>query len=94
MNIVINPNAALDDATQIDSIVSSIQAEMDQLDVVINDCIDKGPDTITTEWGTAVKTNWNNYHNEDIPAVMAEMTKSASNLRVAVDEALRFSREG
>lgn len=89
--ITINPGAATDDAAQIDSIVRQIEADMDTL----NSCINKNiPDGVDTNWSEEVKANWDKYYTGDIPETMSDMTLSANNLRVAVDQALAYSNEG
>ena len=91
MNLTITPGAATDDAAQIDSIVASIQSSMETLDAAIKNTI---PDGIQTTWSDTVRGNWENYYNADVPAAMEDMKLSATNLRLAVDEALRYSNEG
>ncbi len=90
MNLTINPGAATDDAAQIDSIVSQIQQDMETLDAAIKRNI---PDGIETTWSNTVRQNWENYYNSDIPSAMEEMKLSASNLRLAVEQAMKFDQE-
>lgn len=90
MNITINPGAATDDAAQIDSIISSISSSMETLDAAIKRNIPSG---VQTTWSDEVRNNWETYYNADIPEAMAEMTMSATNLRLAVDQALKYSQE-
>ena len=90
MNIEIKPGAALDDASQIESIVSTIESSMAELNQIINRTIPAG---IMTEWSEEVKGNWMHYYAGDIPAAMDSMKASARNLKVAVDEALAYSKE-
>ena len=90
MNITINPGAATEDAAQIDSIIEKIDAAMKELDAAINRNI---PEGIETEWSEQVKSNWDEYYSADIPEAMAEMKLSATNLRLAVDAALKYSKE-
>ena len=90
MNITITPGAATEDAAQIDSIVSSIEDSMQVLDAAIKRNI---PDGIETTWSDELKNNWETYYGNDIPAAMEEMKQSASNLRLAVDQALKYSGE-
>lgn len=90
MNITINPGAATDDAAQIDSIISSIDSAMQTLDAAIKRNI---PNGIQTEWSDSVRSNWETYYTADVPAAMEEMTLSATNLRLAVDQALKYSQE-
>lgn len=90
MNITINPGAATQDASQIDSIVSEMQQDMQTLDQAIKNTI---PDGIQTTWSEGVRDNWERYYNEEVPAAMEEMKLSATNLRLAVDQALAYSKE-
>lgn len=90
MNITINPGAATDDAAQIDSIISSISSSMETLDAAIKRNIPSG---VQTTWSDEVRNNWERYYNADVPEAMAEMTMSATNLRLAVDQALKYSQE-
>lgn len=90
MNITINPGAATQDAAQIDTIVREIQEDMQTLDQAIKNTI---PDGIQTTWSEQVKSNWETYYSDEIPAAMEEMKLSASNLRLAVEQALSYSKE-
>lgn len=90
MNLTINTGAALEDATQIDSIVSQIQEDMQTLDKAIKQNI---PGVIDTDWANTLKDNWNKYYSADVPAAMEDMKLSASNLRRAVEAAINYSQE-
>lgn len=90
MNITIVPGAATEDAMQIDSIVSAIQEDMRTLDQAIKNTI---PEGIQTTWSENVRANWERYYSADVPAAMEEIKLSATNLRLAVDQALKYSRE-
>jgi hypothetical protein len=90
MNITITPGAATEDATQIDSIVSTMQEDMETLDSAIKSTIPSG---IQTTWSETVKENWESYYNADVPAAMEDMKQSAANLRLAVEEALQYDQE-
>lgn len=90
MKLTINTEAALEDAAQIDSIVNDIAKNMSELNKVITDNI---PDRIDTEWSRIVRDNWENYYNKDVDEAMADMKLSATNLRLAVDEAIKYSQE-
>lgn len=90
MNITIMPGAATEDAAQIDSIITDIESDMQQLDAAIKSTI---PDGIQTEWSETVRGNWESYYGADVPAAMADMKLSATNLRLAVEQALAYSRE-
>lgn len=90
MNLTINPNAATDDAAQIDAIVSKIETSMQELDAAIKRNI---PDGVETQWSDEVRNNWEQYYSADVPEAMEEMKLSATNLRLAVDQALKYSNE-
>ncbi len=90
MNITINPGAATDDATQIDSIVSTMEENMQTLDAAIKSTI---PDGIQTTWSDTVRSNWESYYGADVPAAMEDMKLSATNLRLAVEQALSYDQE-
>ena len=88
MNITINPGAATDDAAQIDSIISTIESSLETLDGAIKRNIPSG---VQTTWSEDVRNNWETYYSADVPAAMADMKLSATNLRMAVDQALKYS---
>lgn len=90
MNLTITPGAATEDASQIDSIVSTISDNMETLNTAIKQTIPAG---IETTWSDTVRSNWESYYNADIPAAMEDMKLSAANLRMAVDQALKFDQE-
>lgn len=90
MNITITPGAATEDATQIDNIVSEMERCMQELDRAIKATI---PEGIETTWSDNVRNNWESYYTSDIPAAMEDMKLSASNLRTAVEEALKYDQE-
>ncbi len=90
MNITITPGAATEDAAQIDSIVETMESCMETLDAAIKRNI---PDGIETTWSDEVKNNWCQYYGSDVPEAMAEMKQSATNLRMAVEAALKYSGE-
>ena len=90
MNITINPGAATDDASQIDSIVSTMEENMQTLDAAIKSTL---PDGIQTTWSDTVRSNWESYYGADVPAAMEDMKLSAKNLRLAVEQALAYDQE-
>ena len=90
MNVTITPGAATDDAAQIDSLVATIQASMEELDRKIKQTIPAG---IQTTWSETVRGNWESYYTGDVPAAMEDMKLSAANLRLAVQKALEYDRE-
>ena len=70
MNITINPGAATDDASQIDSLVQTIQESMETLNNAIKNTIPQG---IQTTWSETVRENWETYYTADVPEAMEEM---------------------
>ena len=78
MNLEIRPGAALDDAQEIDNIVGRMKAAMEELNTIILN--NMGP--VGSE--KPIST--------DLPATMDAMQLSASNLRQAVDAAVRYSQ--
>ena len=68
MNIQIRPGAATEDARQIDHIIEQITENM----ATLNDAIKKNiPAGINTEWSDRVRSDWEKYYNESIPATNA-----------------------
>ena len=90
MNITINPGAATDDAAQIDSLVQSIEESAETLNNAIKNTIPSG---IQTTWSETVRENWESYYTADIPAALEDMRLSATNLRLAVEQALNYDQE-
>lgn len=90
MNVTLNPNAAMDGASQIDKIVSDIDVAIQELDAVMKRNI---PERVETTWSETVLSNWNRYYTGDVPAAMDAMKLSATNLRMAVDAVLKYSNE-
>ena len=90
MNITINPGAATDDAAQIDSLVKSIEESAETLNNAIKNTIPSG---IQTTWSETVRENWESYYTADIPAALEDMRLSATNLRLAVQQALNYDQE-
>ncbi len=90
MNITINPGAATDDAAQIDSLVQSIEESAETLNNAIKNTIPTG---IQTTWSETVRSNWESYYTADIPQALEDMRLSATNLRLAVEQALNYDQE-
>ena len=90
MNITINPGAATDDAAQIDSLVQSIEESAETLNNAIKNTIPSG---IQTTWSETVRSNWESYYTADIPQALEDMRLSATNLRLAVEQALNYDQE-
>ena len=89
MNLTILPEAALDDASSIDTIVAEISNSLEILDRAVKNNI---PEHIETEWSVDLLENWTKYYNENIQNAMAGMSLSASNLKSAVDMAVKYSK--
>ena len=90
MNITITPGAATDDAAQIDSLIQTIEESMETLDSAIKNTIPSG---IQTTWSETVRENWENYYTSDVPSAMEDMKLSATNLRLAIEQALKYDQE-
>ena len=88
--VTIKPGAATDDAKQIDDIVSQMAGDMATLDKAVKSTI---PDGIQTTWSNTVRDNWESYYQADVPQAMEDMKLSANNLRVAVDQTLKYDQE-
>lgn len=90
MLLEIAPGAATEDASQIDSIIETIQSDMETLNNAITATI---PDGIQTSWSETVRSNWEGYYSSDVPAAMEDMKLSATNLRLAVEKAVAYDQE-
>ncbi len=88
MDITIKPGAALEDATQIDSIVKQIDQDMQDLDSSFKRIIPSG---VETTWSNELKQNWEQFYNNSVQNAMEEIQLSANNLRLAVDAAIKYS---
>ena len=88
-NIVIRPGAAMDDVMQIKNIVANIKESMELLENSIKRNI---PANIETQWSERLRSEWESYYTNQIPASMVEMQASATNLEKAAEEAIRFSQ--
>ena len=51
------------------------------------------PSGIDTTWSNTVKENWEGYYTADVPEAMENMKLSATNLQLAVNEALKYDQE-
>ena len=63
---------------------------MSTLDNAIKSTI---PEGIQTTWSETVRSNWESYYTADVPSAMEDMKLSASNLRLAVEQALQYDQE-
>lgn len=88
MELDIKENASLNDASEIDEIVSKLESAMGDLANVIRGTI---PDRVQTVWSLNLKDEWDKYYTADIPEVMEEMKQSATNLRKAVEASKTYS---
>ena len=76
-SVSIRPGAAIEDVKQ----------------SVLNNVIEKNiPENLETDWSVALKESWTKAYNESIQGVMREMTLSASNLQMAIDRAIEYSK--
>lgn len=89
MEITIKSGAAIDDATQIDSIVTTIERDIQELNSAINATV---PHKIQTTWSEELADNWSKYYTSDVPETMEQMKASAENLRLAVQKALTYDK--
>jgi len=87
MRITINTDAALEDAKDIEEIVQSIETNLQTLDKTIDTLI---PERVETTWSNKLKEEWTAYYKESIANGMEEMKASATNLKIAVNEALEY----
>lgn len=88
LNIEIQTGAALDSASEVESIVSKIKHDMEELDTIFT----QTAPGMQLEWADTVRQNWQSYYNADIPAAMDDMIKSAHNLQAAVEAAKQISQ--
>ena len=89
MNLTILPEAALDYAKSIETIVSEISNSLEVLDKAIRNNI---PEHLETEWSIRLLDNWNEYYSGVIKDAMAGMNLSATNLKSAIDMAMNYSK--
>ena len=62
---------------------------METLDAAIKRNI---PNGVETTWSEEVRNKWESYYGSDVPEAMEAMKLSATNLRLAVDQALKYSQ--
>ena len=89
MNLTILPEAALDDAKNIENIISAISDSLEVLDTTIKNNI---PTHLETEWSKQLLEDWTKHYSMSIQNAMEGMRLSASNLKSAVDMALNYSK--
>ena len=90
MELQIKPGAATDDAAEIESIVATIEKDMEAL----NEAFTNTSGGMQLAWADEVRSNWQKYFNGDIPEAMAEMKTASHNLQAAVQAALEYSQQG
>jgi hypothetical protein len=88
LNIEIMPGAALDSASEIESIVSQIKSDMEELNTIFT----QTAPGMQLEWAETVRSNWESYYNADVPQAMDDMKKSAHNLQIAVETAKQLNQ--
>lgn len=91
----IKEGAALDSASNIDTIVSNIESSMEDLDILINNKMG-GPGSgkeLSTEWAQEFVDQYKRTKTTDVQNVMSEIKKSSGNLRAAVNAANQYSME-
>ena len=90
-SLTIYPGAATEDARDIENIVATIESCLDTL----NDLIKKHiPENLETDWSKDLLESWTKAYNESIETIIHEMTLSAKNLEMAVEQALAYSKNG
>ncbi len=85
----IQEGAATETAAEIKNIVQSIEKTMEDLDGIFK----KTAAGMELAWADDLRNDWTRYFNNDIPATMADMLKSAENLNKAVDAAIAYSKQ-
>ena len=88
--IIKDLDAALQDADDICRVTKNMKTAFDEL----NDFMKKyATSQIRTDWMDQVYANWQKYQEGDIPTTLADMQKSAENIRTTVREADAYSKE-
>lgn len=88
--LTIDTSASLEDAKQIESIVTQIKSDMETLNAGITSNI---PEPVRTDWAETLLENWQQYYTADVPEAMDSMIASARNLELAVENAIKYSTE-
>ena len=89
MNLTIRPEAATEDAKNIEEIISEIDSSMKELNDTIKRLI---PERLETEWSNKLADNWQHFYNETIQNSMLAMQQSSENLKRAVEAALAYNK--
>ncbi|MBP5679378.1 MAG: hypothetical protein J6X28_06105 [Bacilli bacterium] len=88
--IITSYDAALNEADNLVRVTKNMETAFNNL----NDFMKKyATSQIRTDWMDTVFANWQKYLESDIPAVLADMQKSAVNIQTAVREAEAYSTE-
>ena len=88
LNLTIDTEEAIEDAKNIDTIVSNIGSNLEELNKVIENNI---PEHVETLWSTKLLDEWKEHYQNSIKNSMEGMKASASNLKDAVDTATNYS---
>ncbi len=89
MNLTIRPEAATEDAKNIEEIIATIDSSMKELNEVIKRLI---PERLETEWSNRLAENWQHFYNETIQDSMIAMQQSSESLKRAVEAALAYNK--
>ena len=89
MNLTILPDAATEDAKQIEDIIRKIDESMKVLDGEIKRIV---PDHVETEWSNSLRERWTQFYDGAVKDSMAAMQESAESLKRAVDAALAYNK--
>ena len=88
LNLTIDTEEAIEDAKNIDIIVSNIGSNLEELNKVIENNI---PEHVETLWSTKLLDEWKEHYQNSIKNSMEGMKASAGNLKDAVDTATNYS---
>lgn len=89
MEVTLLPEAALEDAKSIDTIIDDITKSLEELDKEIRSNI---PEHLETQWSKELSDNWNKYYTGEIKSALNGMSLSAVNLKKAVQVAEHYSK--
>lgn len=89
MNLTIKPEAATEDAKQIEEIIRTIDESMKELDEVIKRLV---PERIETEWSNELREKWETFYSGVVKDSMLAMQQSSESLKRAVDAALQYNK--
>jgi hypothetical protein len=89
MNLTILPDAALEDAKQIEEIISKIDESMKILDGEIKRII---PEHLETDWSNNLRDRWAQFYDGTVKDSMSAMQESAESLKRAVDAAIAYNK--